>query len=153
MPTSPATSRQQRQQRILDLIAAEPLHSQAELQELLADEGMEVNQATLSRDIRDLGLVKDSAGYRLPSEGSNGHPAAELRQALRRHLTQVLAVQHQVLLKTHTGGAQPLALALDLAEVPDVLGTLAGDDTILIICANQTKARKVARDLQKRGQS
>lgn len=152
MPTSSTSTRQQRQQRILDLIAAEPLHSQAEIQELLAEEGMEVNQATLSRDLRDLGLVKDSAGYRMPNESGNGHPESELRLALRRFLLEAIPVQHQVLLKTHTGGAQPLALALDLAQVPDVLGTLAGDDTILIICANQTKARKVARDLQKRGQ-
>lgn len=111
---------------------------------------MEVNQATLSRDLRELGLVKDSRGYRLPLDVAVDHPESDLHLAIQRFLIEATPVQHQVLLKTPAGGAQPLARALDLAPPADLLGTLAGDDTILLICADHRRAKKLAKALQMR---
>ena len=150
MPTAKPSPRQARHQRILTRLSRGPVRSQRELRELLATEGMAVNQATLSRDLRELGLVKDSSGYRLPQKTGGGHPESELHLALERFLIEATPVQNQVLLKTPPGGAQPLARALDLTPLPDLLGTLAGDDTILLICADQRRARKLARTLSVR---
>ncbi len=125
------------------------MRSQAALGELLASVGFEVNQATLSRDLRELGLVKGVDGYQLPGPAAparNG--GARLHQAASQWLDAAVAVQNQVVLRTPPGGAQPLALALDGAP-PDVFtGTLAGDDTILVICKNGRDARGVAASLQ-----
>lgn len=138
-----------RQQRILALVREHSVQSQRELAELLAEGGLEANQATLSRDLRELGLVKTPQGYR-SAEQAAPTAQADLDRALRRHLRQVQAVQHQVLLHTPVGSAQPLAFALDHTPLDGVLGTLAGDDTILIICPDKKTALQVADDLQQR---
>jgi transcriptional regulator of arginine metabolism len=145
----PATSKSRRRQSILRLIRSYSIKNQAELQELLEEDGVAVNQATLSRDLRDLGVVKGPHGYALPS----GAPAATatgngLGQAMRQWLVEAIPAQNQVLLKTPMGGANPLALAIDGAEIGDVLGTIAGDDTVLVICANQARAKALCRKLE-----
>ncbi len=149
-PPIPTLNRRKRHEVILGLIRDEHLHSQAELQELLESQGFSVNQGTLSRDLRELGVVKGPAGYEFPAAPA---PAGEkttaaIHSAIRLWLIEVVPVQNQVLLKTPPGGAQPLALSLDRADHPLVLGTLAGDDTILVICANQRTASRLANQLE-----
>jgi transcriptional regulator of arginine metabolism len=151
MPTADsATRREQRRQAILALVQARPVRNQEELRELLAGEGIEVNQATLSRDLRDMGLVKGPAGYALPPTApaaADGDGALALVHALREWLRAIDVAQNQVVVKTPVGGAQPLAIAIDRAALPDVVGTLGGDDTILIVSKDGAAARRVRRHL------
>lgn len=145
---STRTSKSQRRRTILQLIRSYTIKSQAELQELLEEDGLVVNQGTLSRDLRDLGVVKGPAGYALPGTGTNLAPANGLAQAVRQWLVEAIPVQHQVLLKTPIGGASPLALAIDGTELEAVLGTIAGDDTVLVICKTAARSKSLARELQ-----
>jgi len=134
---------------VLELISAHTVHSQHELGELLARRGIEVNQATLSRDLRDLGVVKGPDGYELPHAPSAALDAgARLHQALRQFLTSATPAQNQIVLRTPPGGAQPLAIALDEARLEGVLGTLGGDDTVLVITPDPRAARRIARALE-----
>ncbi len=150
MPYPTHSSRRDRHLRILARLGQGPVRSQRELQRYLAAEGVAVNQATLSRDLRELGLVKDHSGYRLLPETAGRHANSDLHLALERFLLEVTPVQNQILLKTPPGGAQPLARALDLSPPADLLGTLAGDDTILLICSDQRRAKKLAKALSVR---
>lgn len=140
--------REDRRRRIVALLEKHHVRSQAELQQQLATAGFDVNQATLSRDLRDLGVVKSKDGYQLP--GASAQPPAtalELQAAIRSWLLQADLAQNLVVLRTPPGGAQPLGLALDRAELPGLLGTIAGDDTVLAICRDANKARALARRL------
>ncbi|MEE2888669.1 MAG: ArgR family transcriptional regulator [Planctomycetota bacterium] len=143
--------RQARHQAILDLIQGHYIKSQAELQDLLVERGLEVNQGTVSRDLRELGVVKAPDGYELPNPtmpsraASNASP---VESAVRLWLVNRTAVQNQVILKTPPGGAQPLALTLDKGPYPRVIGTIAGDDTILVICKNARDAQTVDAELE-----
>jgi transcriptional regulator of arginine metabolism len=146
-PTAPA-DRDERRQRIRRLLARGRVRNQADLQEQLAADGCDVNQATLSRDLRDLGVVKGPEGYELPAEGA-ASPAAEptLQQAARTWLLGATPAQNLVVLRTPAGGAQPLGLAIDRARLPGVVGTIAGDDTVLAVCASASRAKALAREL------
>jgi transcriptional regulator of arginine metabolism len=132
-----------RQTAILDLIARQDVTSQEQLRELLKARGIETTQATLSRDIRDLGLVKSAAdgAYRLsqarPTEVDS---SALVRRAIAEYLRTFEQVEQLVVLKTDPGQAQALAIALDRSDMPDVVGTIAGDDTILVICRSTAHA-------------
>jgi transcriptional regulator of arginine metabolism len=139
-----------RQAVILELIAEGDVTSQEQLRALLKSRGIEATQATLSRDIRDLGLVKAAAdgAYRL----SQRRPAEADREGLvRRAIDEYLRTFEQVeqllVLKTDPGQAQPLAIALDRSGLPDVVGTIAGDDTILVICRSAAHASAFAERL------
>ena len=147
--TTPASDRDERRQRILHLLERERPRSQAELQERLAADGFDVNQATLSRDLRDLGVVKGKDGYELPAVPSMAPQAAHqsLWHAVHTWLLGATAAQNLVVLRTPAGGAQPLGLAIDKAELPGVVGTIAGDDTVLAVCADAAKARSLVRQL------
>lgn len=136
-----------RQQRIIDLVTHHEVRSQTELADLLAAQGLHVTQATLSRDLVELDAVKvrsASGGlvYAVPSEGGDRtpavpHPTAGAAQRLARLCAELLvsaeASANLVVLRTPPGAAQFLASAFDRAELPDVLGTIAGDDTVLVI--------------------
>lgn len=130
----------QRHAAILRLVRSERIPSQERLRELLEVEGFRVAQATLSRDIRSLGIVKaaDAAGqghYTVPSDAPDATPAlSQLLPALFRGLD---GVGHLLVLKTMTGGAQPVAAAIDHQGWSDVVGTIAGDDTILLIARSR----------------
>jgi transcriptional regulator of arginine metabolism len=140
-----------RQALILALIDREPVASQRTLGERLRDGGIRTTQATISRDIKELGLVKRAAdgayqraGTAVPNLAS---VKAELRRAVERYLTQVDQVRDLVVLKTGPGQAAMLALAIDRARLTEVVGTVAGDDTILAICRNSRSAASLARQL------
>ncbi|MBK8974517.1 MAG: arginine repressor [Planctomycetes bacterium] len=151
--SSPAdtSTRARRRTAILAILRAEHVHSQAELAERLDERGLGANQATLSRDLRALGVAKGPSGYVLPGEGA---PAAavtdELSRACHDWLREAIAVAHQVVVKTPPGGAVPMALALDAHAKELVVGTVAGDDTVLAICPTPRDAKRLARLLNDR---
>src|SRR5438445_2922489 len=138
----------QRHAAILKIVRAPTVASQEQLRELLKDEGFDVTQATLSRDIRELGLAKVAA----PPPGGGSHYAPpETGGQIRPHLEQLLptmlvsaeGVGPLLVLKTATGAAQALGLALDGAGWAEILGTIAGDDAILVIAGNERARRGV----------
>ena len=141
-----------RQAAILDLVETEPITSQELLRERLRGQGIEATQATLSRDIRDLGLVKRAAdgAYRPARSAESGaaESRAVLERAVRDYLRSQEAVEQLVVLKTDPGQAQPLALAIDRARLPEIVGTIGGDDTILVICRSADHASALMRRLK-----
>jgi transcriptional regulator of arginine metabolism len=141
-----------RQSVILEAIQRRPVRSQEQLRRLIRAAGHNVTQATLSRDIRELGLVKGGAdgAYQAPGPvGANGHAAKSLlSRAVADYLTRVDRVQQLVLLRTGPGQAQLLGVALDGARLPEVIGTIAGDDTILAITPDARRARALVKWLE-----
>lgn len=141
-----------RQSAILDVVEHEAVRSQEQLRQRMAARGFDVTQATLSRDIKELGLLKRSSDGAYQPGGVEAAPAStaidSMGRALSEYLVNVEAVQQLVVLKTGAGQAQLLALAIDRARLADVAGTLAGDDTILIIARDAKGAQAVARQLK-----
>ena len=141
-----------RQSMILEVIERQPVRSQEQLRRLIRGAGYDVTQATLSRDVRELALVKGGAdgAYQAPGRaGSNGNVAKSLlNRAVADYLTRVDRVQQLVLLRTGPGQAQLLGVALDGARLPEVVGTIAGDDTILAITPNARRARALIKRLE-----
>ncbi|HEU5231301.1 MAG TPA: arginine repressor [Terriglobales bacterium] len=132
-----------RQQLILQLIENGNVASQEDLRRGLVRHGQKVTQATLSRDIRELGIVKTANGYaRADVNAEAALPAAE--RLVREFVLSVREAQNQLVIKTSVGSAQPVAAALDAEGWEEMLGTIAGDDTILIICENSRDAERVA---------
>lgn len=141
-----------RQAVILELIDREPLHSQEQLRLRLHARGFEATQATISRDIAELGLVKragDGAYQRPGVEAPNPETAiAALQRATAEFLRRVDRVEHTVVIRTGIGQAQPLAIAIDRAQLPEVVGTIGGDDTILIIGRDARRAAALVARLE-----
>jgi transcriptional regulator of arginine metabolism len=141
-----------RQAAVLELITNEDIRSQEQLGARLRGRGYNVTQATLSRDIRDLGLVKRSADGAYQQQGGEAQvpPAAgaALQKAMAEYASGVDCVQQLVVVRTGAGMAQPLALAIDRAKLEEVVGTLAGDDTILVISRDARRAKALARQLE-----
>src|SRR6266542_2751482 len=121
-----------RQSLVLELVDREPIYSQGQLREQLKSRGIEVTQATLSRDIRDLGLVKAAAdgAYKRASGEAAASPdaGAVLKRAVAGSLRKFDVVQQLVVLRTESAQAQPLAEAIDRARLPEVVGTISGDN-------------------------
>ena len=140
----------QRLDRIRHLITSgTPIPNQETLRVSLAQLGYDVNQATLSRDLRALGVVKGPDGYTMPEAPvvpRLEHSQQALSHALAEWLLEAKTAQNQLVLATPPGGAQALARAIDLAPDSSVVGTLAGDDTILVICPDARAAKQLARD-------
>jgi transcriptional regulator of arginine metabolism len=141
-----------RQAVVLELVRREPVRSQEQLRQRVRAAGFDVTQATLSRDIRELGLVKGGAegAYQAPpGEARNGRTAASLlHRALAEYLTRIDRVQQLVLLRTGPGQAPLLGVAIDAARFPEVVGTLAGDDTILAVAHDARRARALVKRLE-----
>jgi transcriptional regulator of arginine metabolism len=141
-----------RQALILEMIDREPLHSQELLARRLQQRGFEVTQATISRDIRELGLVKragDGAYQRPGAEALDPETAhTALERAAGEFLRSVERVQQLVVIRTGRAQAQALAEALDRARLPEVVGTIAGDDTILVIARGGRGAATLAKQLR-----
>ena len=138
-----------RQTVILELVDRQAITSQEGLRRLLQERGVTATQATLSRDIRELGLIKrapDGAYRRLDALAASGDEET-VAQAVSDYLRRHEVVAQMLVLKTDTGQAQPLALALDRGQLPEVVGTIAGDDTILVICRTPDAAQAVDRRL------
>jgi transcriptional regulator of arginine metabolism len=137
-----------RQGQILKLLAGHVVASQDELRRQLGHLGMRVTQATLSRDLRELRLVKTTEGYRPLSSAAaeEAAPQNTLARALKEFLLDIRPAQNMLVLKTPPGGAQPLAAAVDAEHWKEIAGTLAGDDTVLLI----TPSRAARAAIQKR---
>jgi transcriptional regulator of arginine metabolism len=149
-----------RHQRIVDTLGRVAVRSQGELADLLAADGVRVTQATLSRDLEELGAVKvrDDSGalvYAVPGEGGDrtAHAVVEagavdrLRRRCEDTLVSVDSSANVVVLRTPPGAAQYLASAIDHTVLPTVIGTVAGDDTIFLVTRDPSGGAAVAQDL------
>ena len=136
-----------RQGQILRLVSDERIANQEDLRRRLAARKLRVTQATLSRDLQELRLVKTQDGYKVATVAADeAAPLPPLTRALSEFLLDIRPAENLLVLKTPPSGAQPLAAAVDGAKFPEIAGTIAGDDTVLIITPN----RKTRESLQKK---
>jgi transcriptional regulator of arginine metabolism len=144
----------QRLDAIREVLSSSPVTSQDELRRMLRRRGFRVTQATLSRDIHELRLSKGPGGYSLPNgNGGNGAGAAvaveeddsppSVAEMIESFGLRVRQAMNQVVVGTVMGGAQPVAASLDYEEWPEIVGTIAGDDTVLVICPDPRRAAEV----------
>ncbi len=147
----------QRLNAIREVLASSLVSNQDELRRKLRRRGIEVTQATLSRDIHELRLTKGPSGYSLPNgNGHRGTSAAaqeevappSVEEMIESFGLRVRQAMNQVVVGTVMGGAQPVAAALDHEGWPEVVGTVAGDDTVLVICADTKRAAEVEARLR-----
>ena len=136
-----------RQQLIIELAHDGPLPNQQELCKVLARRGFPVTQATLSRDINELGLVRTAEGYTLRNGDAPTEPAPAVSRIVREFVREVRRAQ-KLVIKTTSGSAQPVALAIDAEGWDEVVGTVAGDDTVLIIAPDNKNAKKLQTRLE-----
>ena len=135
-----------RQGQILKLIRTKRILTQDELaRELKQSQGIDTTQVTLSRDVRELGLLKTPEGYRQVEAASSAGP--DLAMVLSEFLQDVRAAQNLIVLKTSPGNANALAVALDNEDWPEIVGTIAGDDTVLIVAPDSGTAEKLHKKL------
>lgn len=138
-----------RQKAILDLLGHGPIESQDALQHTLERRGIEVGQATLSRDIHELKLVKGPEGYTLPQDTTHQEVVLpSVMHLAHQFILEVREAQNLLVVKTTVGSAQPVAAALDASHWPEVIGTVAGDDTVLVIAANKKQAHALAKRIR-----
>lgn len=141
-----------RQAVILELVDRDPLHSQEEIRRRLRHRGFDATQATMSRDIKELGLVKragDGAYQRPGADATNPELALNaLEHATAEYLRRVERVRQLVVIRTGVGQAQPLAIALDRAQLPEAVGTIGGDDTVLVIARGERDAASLVKRLK-----
>ncbi len=150
-----------RQEKILELIAAHDVETQEELAELLKKNGFVATQATVSRDIRELRLVKVSGGFRDGRQVKSKYAANSVRNELDTRFTdkfksilsemvvKISSAGHMVVLKTYAGMAQAACATIDSLDIPDIVGSLAGDDTIFIVMATENDAADFVKKLSK----
>jgi len=154
MPAQRTLDKSERQRLIASVVSRRRIGSQLELAEALAKAGCPVTQATVSRDIRELRLEKtsDALGrprYVLPGRARQHDPRDALNGVLRQFGVRATAAQNIVVVQSELGSAPAIARALDRLEHPKIVGTLAGDDTCLVITGGPGDARTVARELTK----
>ena len=143
-----------RQGLILELVDREAVKSQNALRRRLKAYGLDATQATISRDIRDLGLVKRAIDGAYQRAGANGGASprtalSALEYTATEFLRTVARVKALVVVRTGAGQAQPLAAALDRAQLPEAVGTIAGDDTILVIARDDRRAAALVKRLER----
>jgi transcriptional regulator of arginine metabolism len=145
----------QRHNAIREVLASSLVTNQDELRRKLRRRGFAVTQATLSRDIHEMHLFKGPGGYSLQAVNGNAAPAADIddsppsvAEVMESFGLRVRLAMNQVVIGTVMGGAQPVAAALDYEEWPEVVGTIAGDDTVLVICPDLRKAAQVETRLK-----
>ncbi len=132
--------------QILKLIRSRSITTQDELAKALKETGIDATQVTLSRDIRELGLVKTTDGYR---ELERDTPNLQFATLAAEFLQDVRQAQNQIVMRTAPGHASSVAVALDDEAWPEVVGTIAGDDTILVVCPDQATAKALRNKLLK----
>lgn len=140
-----------RQGLILELVGREEIGSQEQLRRLLRGRGVDVTQATLSRDIAELGLVKHAGdgAYRLP--GADEAPAdaeTTLRRAVAEYLRKIERVRELIVLRTEPGQAGILGIAVDRAALDEIAGTIAGDDTLLVVVRDARRAKALVKRIE-----
>lgn len=136
-----------RRNQILELLHHETVATQEELRRKLGRRGIRVTQATVSRDIEELGLVKTREGYRLPDAPEPAPPQPTLSMVLKEFVREVCQASNLVIVKTHPGNAHTVGVVLDAEQWPEVAGTVAGDDTIFVATARARDAARVRKKL------
>jgi transcriptional regulator of arginine metabolism len=136
-----------RRNQILEVLHHETVATQEELRRKLARRGIQVTQATVSRDIEELGLVKTREGYRLPEAPEPAPPQPPLSIVLKEFVREVCQASNLVIVKTHPGNAHTVAVVLDAEQWPEVAGTVAGDDTIFVATARARDAARLRKKL------
>ncbi len=143
-----AMSKLSRHAAIRDVIATREVSSQEELRRALFRRGHRVTQATLSRDIHELGLVKTAEGYKVPQGEDAEIHLPSIERLIQEFVYDVKTAQNLVVVKTSPGSAQPVSAAIDAEEWDEVVGTIGGDDTILAIAPNAKSAGKLAQRIR-----
>jgi len=142
------TGKRARQSRIVGIIDKTRVSSQEQLAACLRDAGFEVTQSTLSRDIRELGLVKVRGVYRMPGDAGGAPPADVLRRSFRQLVLRSGVSGNMLMVRTLPGNGHSLGVVLDAAQWPEVLGTVAGDDTVFVLLRSNRLGKKVLRRLE-----
>ncbi|MFN8008539.1 MAG: arginine repressor [Terriglobia bacterium] len=142
------TSKHRRQSKILALVQSRSVANQAVLARQLSAEGIEVTQATLSRDLHELNLVKTVEGYKLPGQllAPSGNKE-QLEKTIAQFLNEAEAAGNLVVVKTNPGNAAPVARSLDNIAWAEIVGTVAGDDTVLVVTRSTPAAKTVQKKL------
>ena len=142
--------KQQRHASIRDILEHTSVSNQDDLRKKLATRGFHVTQATLSRDIHALKLYKGPAGYATASNGSGNSEddGPGVKEVLRSFGLEARQAMNQLVLITTTGGAQPVAAGIDYEDWPEVVGTIAGDDTVLVICPDDKQAKALRQRIE-----
>lgn len=150
-----------RQQKILEIIENNEVETQEELSELLKNSGFVATQATVSRDIKELRLVKVQTGHKDGRKNKSKYTANSVRNEIDTRFTdkfkgilsemviKISMAGHMVVLKTYAGMAQAACAAIDTLELPDIVGSLAGDDTIFIVMSTENDAADFVKKLTK----
>jgi transcriptional regulator of arginine metabolism len=133
-----------RQGQILRIVQDKQIHTQDELARELAGLGIQATQVTLSRDIRELGLVKTKDGY---TRLQNQPERAQLESAVVDYLLDIRTAQNVIVLKTAAAHANSLAIALDRSDWPEIVGTIAGDDTVMVVSGDAGSAQRFKEKL------
>lgn len=143
-------AKQARQQQIREILQRNEIHSQEQLQDLLAAESIPITQATLSRDLRDIGAVRGPKGYVVQANRSGAAlDTRGLERALRGAVRQVTRGGNLVVVRTETALAQAVARAIDDLQLPQLLGAIAGSDTVFLAAGSSGEAREVLRLLRR----
>lgn len=142
-------TKHERQRLLVGLLHEHDVRSQEQARQLLSSHGIETTQATVSRDLDEIGAVKVRGAdgthvYRLPTEPAPATARGRLSAALQQYVEAVDASGNLAVLRTPPAGAPPVASAIDLAELPDVLATVAGDDTVVVVAREGTTGAQVA---------
>jgi transcriptional regulator of arginine metabolism len=137
-----------RRTQILNLLRTDPAVTQEELRRKLARRGIRVTQATVSRDLEELGLVKTRMGYRQPEAAEHAAPVQPTLQViLKEFLREVGQASNLVVLKTYPGNAHSVAAVLDGQDWPEVVGTVAGDDTVFVATPSAHEAAQIRKKI------
>lgn len=137
-----------RQQVIVELAHEGPVPSQEELRKVLSRRGFPVTQATLSRDMNELRLIKTPEGYILPNGDAPAEAAPSASRVVREFVRDIRRAQNLLVVKTMAGSAQSVAMAIDSENWDEIVGTVAGDDTLLIIAPDNKKAKLLQSRLE-----
>jgi transcriptional regulator of arginine metabolism len=137
-----------RQGRILEIVRKCSVRSQGELSSMLSTENVPVTQSTLSRDIRELGLIKVRGKYQSPEDMLPPARNEHLRRALEQYVLSTGVSGNIVVVKTSPGNAHSVGVVLDAAQWPEVMGTIAGDDTIFVLAQNSRSGKKILEKIR-----
>lgn len=143
-----AVPKRTRHSRIVDIVRREPVASQEKLAELLRAQGIDATQSTLSRDVRELGLVKIRGIYHHAPDGSAPAAPDSVRRAMQQLILRSDSSGNIIVLKTAPGNGHSLGAVVDSARWPEVVGTVAGDDTVFVLLRSASLGKKILKRIE-----